>query len=166
VNGWLFLDLELGPLNSAALGRAGRQFKTRRPPTSLTTTPHLSPRTSSLTVTCSASSIHYSTCIRLRESTLISAPDFDVPASWVSWPGEDGKETTGHKLLVVSDRDCRPFETSRRHESPPEMLYTKVVPQQYVVGPIFASRPGTVVLRTPPSDGTNDVTAGPRGVGF
>jgi len=77
--------------------------------------------------------------ILLRESTPFSAPNFDVPTCWVGWPRESGKEKTRHALLVVPDRDCRPYETQDGMSLHLRLLYIKVFPQQYIVGPILAS---------------------------
>ena len=44
-----------------------------------------------------------------------------------------------HTLLVVPDRDCRPYETQDGMRVNLGLLYIKVLPQQYVVGPILAS---------------------------
>lgn len=74
--------------------------------------------------------------ILLRECTH-SAYDFDVPAYWVSWPKESdkGKDTQ----LVVPCYDCRPYETQDGMSLNLKIVYTKVHPQQYVVGPVLAS---------------------------
>ena len=59
-----------------------------------------------------------------------------------------------HTVAVAPDRDCRPYESQEDMSGSLELLFLKVPPQQYVVGPILASCPSTVVDRAPPSDST------------